>query len=389
MVMRVSLNPENQKSFSFTVSCKELEVALSRLSAVVSTTSVGVKNFFVVTSRGKVAVLAFNTDTYAYIELAEATSTSDGAFGFDPSHIQGLVKGRSSMEFTFTGSECEFKLVKGKYNGRFVVLPVSQDQATTVNSALSAKDRGEDKVITRDVLDALKEGLALTGIKDVYSDGSLLSYIDITKGGQLTISCFDQHHLGFYQVKTGLKGEPIRIALPGSHFQLIDRLAGEEDAKFFIKSESIRVEGSNFVLILPASQSDDKNFSIVTDYLASLDKPELLCVVHTGKLATLVDNLFTIYSANTSFDLAFREGASSLAVTFTTNNGSGSDSLPVKVTSGKSIKAKVEPRLFKDALSILHSQGEVQLSIKTKKWIKFDLTTNSGARSTVVCSLAG
>lgn len=386
MVMRVLLNSAEQSPFSFTSSCKELETALSRLSGVVNTSASGTKNFVVVSLKGKVAVLAFNTDTYAYIELKEATAVEDGAFGFDSQVMLGMIKGRSSMTFTFTGSECEFKLVKGKYNGKFLVLPVTTDQATTVNSALSSKGKGEDTTLARGVLDALKEGLTLTGIKDIYSGGSLLSYLNLSTKGVLTVSCFDQHHFGHYSRKAEQKGVTFKIALPTSHFQLIDKMVGEDDAKFYIKSESIRVEGHNFVLILPASQAEDKNYGLVADYMASLDKPDLRGMVDLAKLATLTENLFTIYSANTSFELSYA-GAAILGVKFSTNNGSAADSLKIAEVTGSSLKVKVEPRVFRDVLSLIQSQGEAAISLKKEKWARLDVSPKSGATLSFVCAL--
>ncbi len=389
MVTRVSLNPSNQNSFSFTASCKELDAVLSRLGGAVGLSSIGAKSFIAIGIKGKVAILAFNTDTYAYMELGEASSTGDGAFGFDPIYLQGIVKGRSQLTFTFTGSECEFKLTKGKYNGKFVVLPVTTDQATTVNSALSSKDKGEDTTLNRDVLDALKEGLSLTSIKDIYADTSLLSYLNLNSKGSFAVSCFDQHHFGHYQVKAEQKGVTFKIALPSSHFLIIDKMVGSEDAKFFIKSESIRVEGKNFVLVLPSSQTEDKNYTIVADYIASLDKPDFKCSIDLGNLSTAIDNLFTIYSANTSFDISFKEGQSLLGITFTTNHGSASDSIKVEVSVGKPIKAQIEPRMLKDVLTLVRSQGIATLSIKKQKWLRLDLQPKSGAVVSYVCSLAG
>jgi len=389
MVTRVTLNPANQKAFSFTADSKELDAVLSRLGAAVGLSSTGSKSFIAIGVKGKVVILAFNTDTYVYIELANASSTGDGAFGFDPVYLQGIVKGRSQLSFTFTGNECEFKLTKGKYNGKFVVLPVTNDQATSVNTALSAKDKGTDTTLNREVLDALKEGLSLTSIKDIYADNSLLSYLNLSTKGLFSVACFDQHHFGHYVVKAEQKGVLFKIALPSSHFLTIDKLVGSEDAKFFIRSESIRIEGTNFVLVLPSSQTEDKNYTIVPDYIKSLDKPDFKCTIDLARLTTTVDNLFTIYSANTSFELTFKEGQSMLGVTFTTNHGSASDSIKVDVSVGKAIKALIEPRMLKDVLTLIRSQGEATLSLKKQKWLRIDLEPTSGATVSYVCSLAG
>ncbi len=390
MAMRISLNPDTHKSFSFDANCKELDACLSRLGNVVGGGAAGNRSFILYVQKGKVAVIAFNTDTYAYMTLGEAAAEGDGAFGFDPQTMQGIIKGRALMSFKFTGSECEFKLVKGRYNGKFVVLPITADQATMVNSAFDAKKRSDDTTLNRDVLDALKEGVALTGIHNVYAPAeSILTYLNLTSKGELAVSCFDKHHFGHYALKVEQKGVTFRIAMPSSHFQIIDRMVEGEEAKFLIRPESIRVEGTTFVLILPSTQTEDKNFSIVADYIASLDKPDLACTIDVGKLSTLIDNLFTLHAANASFDLSYKEGGTGLTVTFSTNTGSASESLKITTKkAAKALKAKVEPRIFKDILAIISGQGESSMNIKRSAWVTFVVSAKSGAVARYVCSLA-
>ena len=78
-----------------------------------------------------------------------------------------------------------------------------------------------------------------------------------------------------------------------------------------------------------------------------------------------------------------------LGVTFTTNHGSASDSIKVDVSVGKAIKALIEPRMLKDVLTLIRSQGEATLSLKKQKWLRIDLEPTSGATVSYVCSLAG
>jgi len=389
MVMRITLAEETHK-FGFTVGSKELDSAISRLSAVLSTSATA-KNFLLVGYKEKLAIVAFTPDTFVYVMLGSGASDANGYFGFLPQTLQGVIKGRSDMQFSFTGAECEFKLTKGKYSGKFVTLPVSSDQIATVNSILSTKkDKtadGSGSVLPRSVLDALKEGISMTSIKDVYTGTSLLTYMTLSAKGVLTVSSFDSHHLGFYRAKADAGGNTFRAALPSNHFLTLERMIEGEEVQFYIKSENIRVEGGNFMLILPSTQTEEKNYNLIESYIKDLDKPTFTCGFNTGKLISLTDNLFTLHAVNTAFELAHKDGSSALSVTFSTSNGSAKDILKVATTLSSTVAAKIDPRILRDMLPLINGHASPQLSIVPGKAFRIDCDSKSGAKVTLVSAL--
>lgn len=391
MVMRITLAEETGK-FNFTVASKDLDSAISRLSAVLSTSSAA-KSFLLVGYKEKIALVAFTPDTFVYMLVGSGSSDGPGYFGFVPQTLQGVIKGRSDMQFSFTGSECEFKLTKGKYSGKFVTLPVSSDQIATVNTILAVKKSKSDdvggSVLPRSVLDTLKEGIGMTSIKDVYTGTSLLTYMTLNAKGVLTVSAFDNHHFGFYKAKVDAGGNTFRAALPSNHFLTLERMIEGEEVQFYIKSENIRVEGSNFMLILPSTQTEEKNYTLIESYIKDLDKSKFTCGFNCGKLISLTDNLFTLHAVNTAFELAHKDGSSALSVTFSTSNGSAKDMLKVETTLSATVAAKIDPRILKDMLPLINGHESPVMSIVPGKVFRLDCGSKSGAHVTLVSALVG
>lgn len=385
MASRFQITSEEEQKFSFTGSCKVLEQSLDKLFSAVSDSTSGSRNFVVSAYKNRLFLAAFNPDTYAYIEVPFEVQGS-GAFGVDPTVLKGILKGRSEMTFSYTGSDCNFKLLRGKYNGKFVVLPLTSEQIAAFNNVVKSSSDEQDAVLSRVVLDAVKEGLLLTSVKDVYANEPLLSYMNMDRG-VLTVSCSDQFHIGFYKAKIKDKAK-FRIALPSSHFQIIDKLIEGEQAKFYIRDQHIKVEGDSFVLVLPATQADDARYTQVVDYISALETPSFSCNCDIQKLQVLTSNLMTLHTANTKFEFSTKAGTPTLNMVFSTTNGSASDTLKVEVTKPSTLKAPVEPKMFVDALSLVKGKT-VHLSFKRNKWLSFVSDTPSGANVTIVCSLGG
>lgn len=399
MTIKIALS-EDIKKFSFTMASKDLDAAISRASNVVAAAGSNVKNFIIASSKGRILLLAYNPDTYVLMQL-EGKADGDGSFGFSPQVLQGIIKNRAEMEFTFNGNECLFKQTKGKYSGNIVTQPVTSDQITIINTkfqAIDKKSKEEKKlkihapastVLPRSVLDVLKEGIAMTGIKDVYTGAALLSYMHLSEKGVLTVSAFDNHHFGHYKCKVDAGGLTFKAALPSSHFLIIDRMVEGEEAMFHVMNENIRVEGDNFTLILPSTQTDPKNYDLIASYIKELGKSDFECTYDNDKFTSMADNLFTLHSVNAAFELSHKAKSTNLNVTFNTQNGSGSDAVKVSPTISTDIKAKIDPRIFRDVLALFKGQKEATFSIVKDKVVRLSTKTKNGATVTLVSALSG
>lgn len=373
----------NTKSFSFTADCKLLEAIVKKVAGVLSTSTSPA--FFICGYKKRLCVVGMSGDTFALSYLPETKTDADGAFGFAPEILAGLIKNRAHMEFSFNGQECNYKQVKGPYKGHIVTSPITGDQQATCEGFLKGSSK-VDATIPAEALALLKAGLSATNVKDVYKGTTLLSFVSLDKKGKLDVSSFDSQHFGLFSLDTGIKGLQFRAALPASHFALIDQVSAGEDAKFAITNGSIRVEGKGFIVVLPATQAEDSHYMMVETFIESLTKPAFKCGYDPVKLSTLADNLFTLYNANTSFVLSAKEAANILSVSFTTPSGTASDAMKVSVAKGnKAFKASVDPRLFKDILFLARSIKEPELAI-TEQVIVMRGTTSEEASLFLACA---
>ncbi len=377
--------------FSFTFDSKELDQQIAKVSAVIAQGGQNVKNFLLHSSKKEVVLIAYNPDTFVCVGIKSAKPSGDGAFGFAPATLQGIIKGRGEMEFTFSGTECLFKAMKGNYSGNIVTLPITSDQVSVINQTFKVKDddkKAEASVLPRHVLDHLKEGVALTGIKDVYTGNALLAYMTLNDKGILTVSSHDNYHFGHYKAKVKAGGMTFKAALPSSHFLIIDKMVEAEDAKFMIRTQNIRVEGENFVLILPATQADANNFTLIGNFIKDLDKPDFECSYEHDKFAGVADNLFTLHSVNTYFEITHTKGTKLLNVMFKTSNGSAKDSVKITASTSETVSAKVDPRMLRDLLALLRGQKDVTMSINKDKVMRIHATVKSGASINLIAALS-
>lgn len=402
--LRVQLT-EDSPSFSFRVAAKELDTSISKVSAVLSAAGNQAKNFALLAAKGRVVLIGYNPETYVYLLLKTGEAQSDGCFGFQSNIVQGVIKGRNDLEFHFKSGDVEFKDPNSRYAGTFHTQAVAGDQVNTVNMKFRSEAEKTDKekeeakrlklhapapsVLPRSVLDCLKEGISLTSIKDIYAGNALLSYMQLTEQGVLTVSAFDGHHFGLYRCKVDAGGMVFKAAMPSSHFLIIDRMVEDAQAKFHVQNESIRVEGDGFAMILPSVQTDERNYNVIPTYVKEqLSDPDFKASYGTTSLNALIENLFSLYSTGSHFEISHKGKSESLQFTVKANNGSASDTLKVKPKTGKDVKVKIDPRLLKDIHGLFKSQSETNFSIYAGKVIRIDAKTKLGGVASLMCALS-
>lgn len=389
--MSLDFTPEKLGAkFSFTAVCKDLEQVMSRVNGAMAASSSKTKYYFVAAKKGKLAIIAYSQDTFCCVRVSNATSEKEGLFAIEPTQLAGIIKGRANMDFTFNGSELEFKLVKGKYNGSLTTLAIQDEQLAHIKANFLSGKKDEASTLSRDLLASLKEGMSLTNVKDVYGNKELASHITLD-AKLITVSAFDTHHFALFtkKVKTGFEG--LRVVLPINHFNIIDKMvdASDKDSKFVLRAESIRVQGSNFLLVLPAIQTEEKNFTIVQTFLASVGQLKNRYKYKNDQLLTLVDNLYTLNAVNATFEVTAEKGG--LQFTFATQNGSARDTLKAdEQASEKGAKIKLDPPLFRDTLSLAKGQKDTLLSFSTGKRgsLRIECKTESGANLTLLSATA-
>lgn len=397
MALKVSIHDSMvSKPFSFTANCRDLESAIVKGISTLASSPTGTRNFIIVAAKnGRVYLAALGSDTFVVLHVTGAIASNSGTFSFEAERLLGIIKSRSEMVFSFTeNQECEFKLIKGNYKGRIVTLPVTDEMVTLFNDIFSSKSLKSKATadFSPTTLEVLKEGLALTAVKDVFNGNSLLSYLSFTKN-QVTVATFDNHHFGFYEMETEYTGPDFAIASPIAHFQLVDKLINgyggdsKENYLFSSQQETLRVDADSFIIVLPLMQADAKNFETIPGFLSDSTKSTFSCGIDLEALFKVVENLFTLRSPNTTFDFFFKEGTEQLKVTFTSPSGTASDSLRIAPGKSKSTQVKVDPNVFKDTVSLAKLLKNPKIHIKADKCIMINAETKLGAKATFVCSL--
>jgi hypothetical protein len=383
MKLKISAAP---CKFKFVAESSEMDKAVSKIVAVVTSQgSSAIKGFLIVVSKTGTALVGYTPDTYIYVVLRSSVSTGFGCIAFNHQTLQGLIKNRGELEFVYEGKEIAFRATKGKYSGTFNAEQFTDEQASVIDAELNRSESQQDVVMPKSVLTALKEGVNLTAVKDVFTSEALLSYMTLSPKGTLSVSSFDKHHFGLYTAAVDAKGMTFKVALPSSHFNMIDRLAESESVKFYVRSESLRIEGDYFAMILPSTQTDEGNYSVISGYLKELDKSTFSCVVETSKLSATVDNLFTLLIAKTSaiLDLSNKQGSAMLCLKFGSSSGSAGDAIKVSDLDSIGMSAKIDPRILKDLITLLRSQKSTSLHIVPSRVIRFDCKTELGKVSLV------
>lgn len=349
-----------KNAFSFSADCKTLENCLKKVISVVEPTAA----FFIGFHKKTLCVYGLGVDTFAMIALPNSESSSSvGIFGFTQDTLIGLIKNRAVMNFEFTGSECKFAQVKGKYSGDIPVVQVTDDQKAQIEARLLEKGKTAIS-LPAVVLAKIKTGIAATSIKDVYQNTMLLNYVTLTGDGGLTVSSFDSQHFGLYREKLDVKGTEFRTALPQTHFSIVDSIAAGTDVKFSVTERGLRATGKGFVICLPAMQSQDSHYTMVATFLKSLPKHEYECKCEVAKLIDIANNLFALYKTNTNF--AFQTKGDVVTVGLSGQSGSASDSLRVVASTTAAMKFSVDPRLLIDILNLAKSLSEVTLRVVPK-----------------------
>lgn len=372
----------------FEVDAKTLAEALNRANSVVSTAGSQAKSFFLEATSKSLSLVAATADTFIKVKIKGAAIEKEGLFSFEFDTLLGVTKGRAAMSFTHDGGKCTFKVAKGRYSGDFPTPAITEDQKRTLKDFNEKLRLEASAKISKSVLSLIREGLRYTSIKDVYGDAMLLSYMTLS-GDDITITSYDNYHFALYQAKieSDLK---FRIALPSSHFALIDRLVEEDsEASFAVTETDIKVESTGFRMILPAAQVEAKRFTLVPSYLKSLGTPDFTASYDHEELARSVDNLFTLHGTNTRFQLEHKKGKPTLDIKFVTNSGSAADSLDVVVKTDKAFSELLDPKILKNGVDVMRATAKSrQLAVYCSRSVVLKASLGSGARVTLVTSFS-
>lgn len=338
-------------AFSFTSDAATFNQQLSKVLSVTafSYASDSEKHHLLMSSKGKVFLVGLSPETFVCVELkVDEKPKATGCFGFDISTLQGLLKRRDAMSFEFANNTLKLRALKGKYSCDLKTVEVPKEYLTRINKTLSQTSKGDK--LSSEELDALKDAIAHTSLREVYmddKDNSLLCYITVSNG-RLTVSAMDNFHMAHYEAKIKSKST-FRLAISSSMFALISKFVAdsEQAATFGLGAKGLSVSGDDFIVNLPPSQVEDTHFGLVPTFLKNIVKSE--CDFGLPQTAfDTIDNMKSLARNDEKFQFQL-SSKGIVKLTIETDNGTVSDAFKASDAHvKKDQKWNIDPRLFFD-----------------------------------------
>lgn len=335
-----------KSDIKLTVNGRVLSQALARILSVtdyVDCLETERKHLIAVNSKG-CFVVGITPTAFACVRI-EAEDVSVGTVAIDSKLLTGLIKNVTEVRIESNGSDLVVKGLKSRYKA---VVPVLEIEDGTYVQFENDSSVDSKKRLSPEVVKALREGVKLSAVTDIYAEGSdVLTVIRLKKKGVI-ITCNDNFHASMY--KCALKSPPaftFNMAIPTRAFMLIDKFIEDTEVAFNVNDSSISVSNDDFIVSLPEEQASDHAYNQVPDYIKSLTNPKLEFDLESDQL-TPVKNMMTISDKDTRMSIAVNSKALKLGLT--TKSGSVSDSYPLDNVKGKA-SAHTDPRVFTDLLN--------------------------------------
>jgi DNA polymerase III sliding clamp (beta) subunit (PCNA family) len=364
---------ESKNKFSFICAASDMKAAISKVEAVTNYSGAQdlEKSFILAVYNKDTYLIGYSPDTFVVVKLkATEVSQKDGSVEINTTNLSGLISGRAELNFEYDGSRLNVSGVKGKYSCSLLTTPVTDTKVIRVNKLIQINSE-KAKSLDSDTLTKLRSGIKLAELKDIYSDSGktgLLCLISM-KDNVLTINSFDNFHLSLYRSKVSSK-DSFKLAIPEQTFTIIEKFLTEETGvKFFISDTGLRVQNDQFVVVLPPVQVEDNQYSQVSTYLKTLDKPSIKFSLSKDAVTT-VSNMLTLAGKDSRFEFSvIPNGVVKLGLSV--DGGDIKDMFKCKdLDIGKNKKPvnfKVDPRLFVDLFRKLKGEQAYPMELHFSK----------------------
>lgn len=363
-MFNIEVTPKSK--FSFECNAKTLSAAISKAVAISSFGNSGdsEKHHFIIAHKKQLYVIGYSSETFICVEVGAEVS-GNGAFGFVPQILNGLIKNRNDLKFTFD-KHLTIKAAKGKYSANLNTLDVNDDHIPHIHRELRFKSKSSASSMSGPLLERVRQGIRLTDLKDYYNDEQILSAIRVRKN-VLDISSHDNFHMAYFRTKVKAEND-FELAIPVMTFKLLDKFISDEkeEADFFLDSKSLRITGKTYMVSLPPVQVDSDYFDRVPGYIKSLERP-IAQLKFSGKAISTVDNMFTISEEESRLALSVSpKGTVSLSLS--TENGKISDAFKTDVGKlDEKLDFMIDPRIFADLFGKTRDRKEVPMRLFSKR----------------------
>lgn len=365
--------------FDFSADSKSLETAIRKATSAISMQAKQI-SLFLYGKKKKLYAIAYDQGCFCMVAVENSNSDGNGVVCVDSTVLLGSLKNRGVVNFKFTGSECEFKVAKGSYKGTIVTMPITSEQSIMVSSFLEENIEGNS--FSSELMKLIRHGVDCTAISEVLNDDlPVVTVISMTKK-ELKVGARASHEFAFFHKEIS-KGSEWKAALPASYFSAIDAVSGDQDCNIKITKTQLYVSGQDFILSLPSIQADDREYTMIEEYMKAMSKAQFSSSFELKDLAQVLDNMFSLYREGGS-GFEFNAKEDSLHINLSTVNGQASDKLKIK---GKGeIRASVDPRLIRNVISVGASSIKSKLSFQITNEVMLvkGLTAEDGS-VTIAC----
>lgn len=296
---------------------------------------------FLLGRKSGLSIIGTTTDSFAMAEVIGAEVATNGLVQIDADAFATMLKGRNVVKVTSNESELIIRATSGsKYEAK-LLHQVDDLEVSSKHIRSVLKERSKDEVFEQEVITAIRDGVKRTEIKSFYSDDIILAHIVVT-GKLVRVMCADNFHIASYVKQVKARRE-LKLAIPARMFTLVDKFIGDaESVQFSTDGKSLRVSGEGFLVVAPSAQVDEATFTVIPNYLKSLQKPEFSMTL-PGAIRGITANLAAVVGEDNKLQIEAR----SKQCRFSMKGRSGSITETVKVeTKGGDFGAMVDPRIY-------------------------------------------
>ncbi len=268
------------------------------------------KTKMIVSVGKEVNFILFNSPQYVSIRLTNASSEGAGSFLVSPEALQGISKGRKTLDFSYSGKSLQFNDTK-HYKGQLAVSKAEVDDIALCKQVFLAKK--PDINLTSEVWGELRAGLAACALSDVHSKDELNRVVKISDG-QLTISSHTDYHMVLFKkdIDTDLD---LSITIKDSYFSVLESVIGTSIAvDFFLDDIMFYAHCPDFGLhvVRPPIQAGKEPDGVVEDLVDAISQEKGRKIgasfdINKEDLETTISNLSAIHEAGANVKMVVKK----------------------------------------------------------------------------------
>lgn len=344
--------PKPNGAFKFALEGKDIANTCSRiLELTKEASSAGsIVQHLIGVSKGFAFCLGYSPEALVVERIG--IGQGDGFASIDMEAVRDITKSKKTVEIE-NGQE-ELLVSSGRSKSKLPISTCQPDTVAYVNIRLEETAQTVDP-LPANMLACLIDGTKSVEIKDVFKlEKTLITHLVCRKGKPLQVFSFDQHHAVTYQ--SDVKGDrDFRLAMPSKLFQIVSKFATkskDDDTRFFIDSSGLRLEATDYTMILPPVQTNKNDVDMMLGF------EDMLRTWAQFKMPEeMVDSI------KSSLSLADPNGGSSFEVKITTKGkgkvntrlvtarGESEERYPLKNSKVvEDITVKIDPRLLTDII---------------------------------------